>query len=381
MANPTPREILEVALNRVSGAITVPVIGDPEIVARVEVVARNLQNRAAVRLVLACALAKAHNPKIDIRKPYTEISGKSFSGRTYDEQHLDPFIAENRLPCNPTTAFLTPALRNRNATLTPGLNLVGRPPIVYQAALQLLSDVHDGRLSARDLLAETVRWLIVLREEQRQRMDELLAGIRTTEGAIPLSTEQIVTLVEQHLRLPYTSRLLVLIVAAAYKVGGSQLGERVKPLESHNAADKQTGSIGDVEVTLIGDDDVVTGYEMKMKQVTKGDIDRALVKIASRRIDNYIFITTDSIDPEVKQYAASLYAETGGVEIVVLDCIGFLRHFLHLFHRERIAFVDAYQALVMEQPTSAVGQPLKEAWLAMRSAAEVKQDSAVIDAL
>ena len=270
MANSTPREILDAALTRVSEAITVPVIEDPEIVARVEIVARNLQNRAAVRLVLACALAKAHNLKVDIRKPYTKIGGKSFSGRTYDEQHLDPFITENRLPCNPTTAFLTPALRNRNATLTPGLNLVGKPPVVYQAALQLLTDVYDGKLSAPDLLAETLRRLIVLREEQRQRMDELLAGIKTTEGAIPLSAEQIVTLVEQHLRLPYTSRLLVLIVAAAYEVGGSQLGERIRPLESHNAADRQTGSIGDVEVTLIGDDDVVTGYEMKMKQVTKG---------------------------------------------------------------------------------------------------------------
>ncbi len=369
------RNILDDAIRRIEGSTAVSVLADPEISARVEIVARNLSNRAAVRLVLSCALAKAHRPSIDIRKPYTEIPGNdSFSGRTYDEQYVAEFITDHHLPCNSTTAFLTPALRNRNATLTPDLNMVGRPPIVYQAALQLLTDVYRGAIPAEDLLAETIRLLIVVREEKRQRMVTLLAGIQTNEGAIPLSAEGIVTLIEQHLRLPNTSRLPVLIVAAAYEAGGTQLGERVRPLESHNAADKQTGAIGDLEVTLIGDDRVVTGYEMKMKRVTRGDVEVALQKIIEREIQNYILITTQAIAPEIKEYTAGLYEKTGGVEIVVLDCLGFLRHFVHLFHRRRSAFVEAYQQLVLDQPESAVGQPLKEAWLAMRQAAEFRSE-------
>ena len=375
MSNNEVRAILDNVLYRVEGSTAVSVLADPEIIARVEIVARNLQNRAAVRLVLSCALAKVHRPNIDIRKPYTEIEGSdSFSGRTYDEQHVAPFITDNHLPCNSTTAFLTPALRNRNATLTPDLNMVGRPPIVYQAALQLLTDVQSGAITAENLLAETIRLLIVVREEKNQRMNTLLAGIQTVAGAMPLSAEAIVTLVTQHLHLPHTSRLPVLVVAAAYEVGGVQFGERIRPLENHNAADKQTGTIGDIEVTLIGDDQIITGYEMKMKRVTRGDIDIALQKIIKRNIQNYIFITTDIIDPEIKEYAASLYEKTGGIEIVVLDCIGFLRHFLHLFHRRRSAFVEAYQQLVLDQPESAVGQPLKEAWLALRQAAEIRLD-------
>ncbi len=375
MSNNEVRAILDNVLYRVEGSTAVSVLADPEIIARVEIVARNLQNRAAVRLVLSCALAKVHRPNIDIRKPYTEIEGSdSFSGRTYDEQHVAPFITDNHLPCNSTTAFLTPALRNRNATLTPDLNMVGRPPIVYQAALQLLTDVQSGAITAENLLAETIRLLIVVREEKNQRMNTLLAGIQTVAGAMPLSAEAIVTLVTQHLHLPHTSRLPVLVVAAAYEVGGVQFGERIRPLENHNAADKQTGTIGDIEVTLIGDDQIITGYEMKMKRVTRGDIDIALQKMIKRNIQNYIFITTDIIDPEIKEYAASLYEKTGGIEIVVLDCIGFLRHFLHLFHRRRSAFVEAYQQLVLDQPESAVGQPLKEAWLALRQAAEIRLD-------
>jgi len=82
------------------------------------------------------------------------------------------------------------------------------------------------------------------------------------------------------------------------------------------------------------------------------------------------FITTGRIDIDVAQYAASLYRKTGGIEFVILDCIGFLRHFLHLFHRLRQDFLENYQNLVLAEPDSAVNQPLNEAFLALRRAAE-----------
>ena len=50
-----------------------------------------------------------------------------------------------------------------------------------------------------------------------------------------------------------------------------------------------------------------------------------------------------------------------------------MRHFLHLFHRLRIAYLDAYQELVLAEPDSAVSQPLKEAFLALRQAAEADE--------
>jgi hypothetical protein len=368
---PNPQEILRNAFQRASTGLTDPLIDDSEITERIERVCRNLQNRALARLLLACALAKSLNPGIDIRKPYTEIGdADSFSGRTYDEAYIAAFVQEHGLPCNPTTAFLTPALRNINQTLTPETVIAGRPPLLYKSALQLLTDVQTGAVSAEDLLAETVRSLLVFKNEQHQRMETLLAGIKTTEGAIPLSAEAIVTLVEQHLKSPRSSRLPVLIVAAAYQAAAERLGEQARPLESHNAADRQTGSIGDVEVTLVDEDQVVTGYEMKMRRVTQGDIDIALQKIIDKNISNYIFITTDVIDREVREYAAGLYERTGGIEVVVLDCISFLRHFLHLFHRIRMKFVQAYQQLILDEPDSAIGQPLKETWLALRQAAE-----------
>ena len=368
-----PNQILTTALKRASANISNPIIKSRPIHGRINSVCRNKMNRACVRLLLAALLAKIHKPQVDIRKPYTEIGGPdSYSGRTYDERYVIDLIREHDLPCNPTTAFLTPAFRNRNMTLTPNLELEGRPKDLYKKTLQLLSDVHENKLSAEDALAETVRCLLILRNERKQQLEMLLSGLETSQERTPLSSENIVTLIEQHLNCPHSSRLPVLVVAAAYKAAENYLGERTLPLTSHTAADEQTGAIGDLEITLVDDDNVVTGYEMKTRHVTQADIDRALQKLSNsgKKIDNYIFITTDPIEKDVQEYAKALYEKTEGIEFVILDCINFLRHFLHIFHRLRIQFLDEYQKLILREPESAVRQELKQAFLALRQAAE-----------
>lgn len=366
-----PLEILNLAFRRADASLEQQIVLDSEVYDRVLYVARNLKNRAGVRLLMACLLAKLHRPEVDLRKPYTEIgSSDAFSGRTYDERYITPFINQHNLPCNSTTAFLTPALRNRNVVLTTEINLVGKPPQLYEALLNLLDDVYCDRVTAENLLTEIIRLLLIDRNERQQRINALVAELKTTQDAIPLSSEEIVSLIEKHLSLKGTSRLPVLIVAAAYQVAESLLREKVLTLQAHNAADLQTGALGDVEITLSTDDEMITSYEMKSKKVTREDIDRALQKLINKRIDNYIFITTELIDVEVQTYARSLYQETGGIEFAILNCIDFIRHFLHLFHRLRSDFLEAYQALILAEPPSAVSQPVKEAFLAMRQAAE-----------
>ena len=370
----TPIEILEDLYSKAERSLNKPSIKDSTVLGRIEFVCRCLGNRAGVRLLMACMLAKIHQPRVDPREPYTEIGGdKCFSGRTYDERYLTHFINEHQLPCNSTTAFLTPALRNINRPLTTDVALVGRPRQVYEDTLQLLEDVATDKVNARSVLHDTLRILMQVRNEKRTRMNELLSGLQLSGDSLPLSAEGIVGLIGQHLKCRNSSRLPVLVVAAAYEAAGTMIGEQARPLETHNAADQQTGSIGDVEICLESDDRLVTSYEMKLKRVTIDDIDRAIQKIAGKHIDNYVFITTDVIDQPVVEYAATMYDQTGGTEFVVLDCMGFLRHYLHFFHRLRSKFLDAYQSLVLSEPDSSVRQPLKEAFLALRQAAESEE--------
>lgn len=368
-----PEQILQKIYNQAIVTLEHSIIDNEDIRQRVDYVCRCMANRAGVRLLMSCLLGKLVNPNVDPRKPYTEIGGQdSFSGRTYDEKYLTYFISQHRLPCNPTTAFLTPGLRNIDRALTTGIQIVGRPRELYIATLQLLDDVYQNKVDAETLFIEVVRVLLNIRNEKLGRMTSLLASLEKGEGALPLSSEAILNLIQQHLACKNSSRLPVLIVAAAYKVAGDLLGENILPLNAHNAADLQTGALGDLEICLKGDDKVVTAYEMKMKRVTIDDINLAVTKIikAKERINNYIFITTEKIDLEVSEYAAKFYEELAGTEIAVLDCIAFLKHFLHFFHRVRTGFLEAYQELVLAEPDSSVSQVLKEAFLILRQAAE-----------
>lgn len=338
----------------------------------VEAVCRCVRNKAPIRLVLACCLARIDRPNIDVRKPYTQIKADdSFSGRFYDENYLQPFILSNELPCNSTTAFLTPALRNLAVPLTSGLALEGRPREVYAAALRLLEVVATDRLSAEKMISAFFGVLWLIKQENHSRMQQLLSELRIAGQESGLSSEEILTLLEQHLKCGNSSRLPVLMIYAAYGSLAHVLEESVLPLESHNAADLQTGSLGDLEIIWNASGAKTTCYEIKTKRVSRSDIDIALAKVLNSRatIEQYLVITTHSIEVEVADYASSLYESTG-IEWAVLDGLQFIRHFLHFFHRYRHRFLERYQELVLAEPESAVSQPLKEAFLSMRRAME-----------
>ena len=72
---PTPEEILQETFETVIGNIENHHIEDSDKRRQIEYVCRNLQNRSGVRFLMACLLAKLHQPNLDIRMPYTEIGG------------------------------------------------------------------------------------------------------------------------------------------------------------------------------------------------------------------------------------------------------------------------------------------------------------------
>lgn len=351
-------------------------MSDEELVGRIALVARCPSNRAGARFLLAATLAKVDKPAVDIRKPFIQAypndeKADAYGGRNYDEQYVFDFITKHKLPCSSTTAFLTPAFRTKNIVLNMQQSLRGRPAELYRAILEILDAIQSEKVSASVVLNELVRLLIIERNERQACLESLKRRLQEEAGELPLSSEDTVRLIEQHLALRHSSRLPVLVVAAAYRAASEKLGEKVLQLHAHTAADKQTGALGDVEITLLDDNKVVTTYEMKDKPVTTGDIDIAIQKIADGAdVQNYIFVTTAAIEPAIREYANQQYRKLGGVEIAILDCIGFLRHFLHLFHRLRTSFLDEYQELVLSQPESAVNQALKEAFLALRRAAQ-----------
>lgn len=88
--------LLKAALKRAQANLGHSFLHDEKIAARVLSVVNCPSNRAGVRLLLSCMLAKVHRPEIDPRKPYTKIGTKDcFSGRAYDERFIGEFITKN----------------------------------------------------------------------------------------------------------------------------------------------------------------------------------------------------------------------------------------------------------------------------------------------
>jgi hypothetical protein len=213
----TPNEILNDCLATANKNLPKSFLSDPSIREKVEIICRCNTNKAPIRFLISCFLAKIDRPAIDIRKPYTEIQGNdNYSGRAYDEGFVEGFVAKHKLPCNSTTAFLTPAFRNIDRLLTTDLVLVGKPREVYNFTLDLLELVYQKPLNAETLLKEILRFLLIIKAENEGRMKQLIADLKQSDDVLPLSSEQIVTLLLQHLNCKNSSRLPVLIVAAAY---------------------------------------------------------------------------------------------------------------------------------------------------------------------
>lgn len=132
MSNITPTDILEGIYQNALGSLSKSAVKSAAIKEKVEFICRCNVNKAPIRFLMSCLLAKIHNPKVDIRKPYTEIAGDdTYSGRFYDERYVELLVHKYKLPCNPTTAYLTPAFRNLDRLLTTDLAMVGRPREVY----------------------------------------------------------------------------------------------------------------------------------------------------------------------------------------------------------------------------------------------------------
>ncbi len=322
-----------------------------------------------MRALLACLLAKVHRLQLDIRKPYTEIgTDDSYSGRTYEERYITPFIYRYDLPCNPTTAFLTPAFRTFNQPLEPDARLSGKPREPYDAFISLLQLVQNGLLDAKALLTEVIRQLILLKKEQQQQIS-LLSQRANARGE--LSAESIIQIVSQHLESRRSSRLPVLLITAAYDVAQEYLRKRPKPLQPHTAADIRAGTIGDLEIESATDNRLTIVYEMKARRITTADIDRAVQKVteSANKIDQYVIVTTVPVGTVAHEHAKKL-SEKFKIEFMILDCFQFIKYFIHLLYELRMNFLNRYEQLLQQEPESAVSHELKRKFLELRASVQ-----------
>lgn len=196
---------------------------------------------------------------------------------------------------------------------------------------------------------------------------------------------QITKLFESHFFYSYKdskggSRLPVLALYAIYKVLLKELhryeGMKLKPLESHSAADSQTGAVGDIEIVYEKTGEVFEAVEVKHNiAISVAIIETAKQKICDKRIDRYYVLTThpqhdpsEDVQNEVKKVQQHL-----GCQMIANGVIPTIKYYLRLLS-DPSAVLPEYTALLSTE--KGIGFEHRDIWnkIAMGKIAEETEE-------
>ena len=243
--------------------------------------------------IVTCLAIKSARPDVDVRYHQTQIqkdtdrpAGVNFRGISEDVVY--PWLSRNRFD-GAKSGWQTRTLeRPKPYLLTYDENIA----YVKTEFLAVFDEIEEQGQPAFDALTYLIWKQVVRREEVRITL------------SIP-KTQDIGTIVELfrlHFFRSYkgakgASRLPVLALHAIYTVMVPELrrysGKSVKPLNEHSAADSQTGSIGDIEVS---DDDTMEIFEaVEVKHnlsITEAIAADVQLKVMDKVIARYYILTT-----------------------------------------------------------------------------------------
>lgn len=247
--------------------------------------------------LIGCALARIDNPQINIRLPYVKQADNAYSGRSLDENVVNPLLREQHIPS--TKGPYLSSIR-RNVSFVPG-TLGQRDEIAYTALLDFIGELEKAdTASAHSYL----RYLMLAFVQLREASNVPLADVKR------LSLDQYGILIGGLLEVRSGGLLPVLVTVGAFMTISECFNLNWKiEWQGINVADAARGAGGDITVTR--NDDVLFSVE-----VTEREIDRARVistfqtKIAPGGIDDYIFFyTVAEPTPEARDIANQYFAQ------------------------------------------------------------------------
>lgn len=227
--------------------------------------------------------------------------------------------------------------------------------------LAVFDEVEEHGQPAFDALAYLVWKQVVRREEVRITL------------SVP-KTQEIGTIVElfrRHFFCSYkgskgASRLPVLALHAIYGVIVPELrrysGKTVRPLNEHSAADSQTGSIGDIEVSDDETSEIFEAVEVKHSQlITEAIMADVQLKMMDKAIARYYVLTTHQ-NCEPDQGARKIVDNIRAVydcQVIVNGVLPTIRYYLRLLEDPSVIF-PAYVELL--QSDKAIAHEHRTAW-------------------
>ncbi len=298
--------------------------------------------------LLGCALARLQNRTINVRLPYAGQGENAFNARTLDEEAVNPFLQEHRIPSS-RGPYL--AMFRRNFRFEASMRQGQRSKEAFDTFLALIAALQN-RNDEADLRAFTV-YLLYKFAKLREAAEVPLSRLQR------ISLEQYETLIGSLLTTPSGGRLPVVLVVAAFRTIKDFFGKDwAIEYQGINVADGATGVGGDI--TIKNEGRIIFAAE-----VTERPLERARVvatfntKIAPNGIEDYLFfVPLNTLSPQARQQAQQYFAQ--GHEVNFLEIKGWVLTSLATMGKQGRKLFNAHLLALMNDPT--MPRQLKVAW-------------------
>ena len=306
--------------------------------------------KAVITVVITSLVYKRLNPSQDIRKHQQSIKG-GYSGRTFDNKYITPFLKEKKFPAMAESGWLTRSLEQK---VPYDFNYTGAitPPKLKSAFLEILFYAESNNDDVQTMLDYLLQGLIIIRDSH----DIPLARPQN------LTITGIMHLLDMHFHSKYkaegASRLPVLAIYAIYECIIGELRYKSKellPLESHTSADARSGRIADIDIVDTNTRQTFEAVEIKFDiPISHNIVATAIEKIQPvPTVERYYILSTS---PLCENDKSSIEADiqrvknTHGCQLIVNGIMPTLKYYLRLI-ADTGAFINHYVDLIESDKT------------------------------
>lgn len=324
-----------------------------------DVVSLSGVKHAARGIALTLAAYKAIEPAQDIRLHKSDHEG-GFSARSIDNAGTIPFLQANSLYYNVETHWLSQTFSFAGPYM-PDLVLKTQPKIAGPLMLKVVNAIQAAENPVAHAKAVLQLLFIAL-------IDARNKGKVPLEKPQNLSIDQTILLLNSHFLHGYEKnnpRLPQVAIYAIYQCIMPTM-DRYKdltlmPLERMKAANRKSGSVGDVDVNK--NDQPFEAVEIKFKiEVSREHVAEAIQKIKSASVQRYLILSTNGIsDGEADEIAklTNTFRQSNGCEIIVNGVLDTIKYYLRLIDSPA-TFINRYTSLVEIDPD--LGYEHRLAW-------------------
>lgn len=320
--------------------------------------------------LITCLICASLNEEIDPRfhrkpgkgMPEPESPNGWFSGRTVSEKVIYPWM-ELRGFRTAKSGWQTRTYERPNPyTLDYPENIA----VIKEPFLEILDFASKNKSELQKLVAYLLRKEI----EYKKQKGELVDSVSKNNIGNEVLIIDVISALEKHFASPNSAHLPVIAIYSIYELLINEVDNYseliLKELESHQASDLRTGSVGDIELED-SDADVIEGVEVKHGiEIDLPILLRAKEKILKSSLKRYYILTTHpscaAINNEVLDVIRDVYS-THGCQIIVNGVIPTIRYYLRMCSNPS-DFINNYSKNIVSQ--SSVTTEHLEVWKAVQ---------------